>query len=63
MVGATGDTDSGGAFAPLADSSDVLASPTKEENVGAAVPALSSPLELSASGCKRFKVEVVGDGD
>jgi len=63
MVGATGDTDAGSAFAPPADSSDVLTLATKEENVGAAVPALSSPLELSARGCKGFKVEVVGDGD
>jgi len=63
MVGATGDTDAGSAFAPPADSSDVFTLATKEENVGAAVPALSSPLELSARGCKGFKVEVVGDRD
>lgn len=63
MVSATGDTDSGSACAPLADSSDVLALGVKEENVGTAVPALSSPLELPAHGCKRLEVEVVGDRD
>ncbi|MBE0550564.1 MAG: hypothetical protein IH627_23455 [Rubrivivax sp.] len=48
VVCAASHADARSAFTPLAGSSDVLTAGIQEEDVGAAVPALSSPLQPSA---------------
>jgi hypothetical protein len=63
MVCAASDADARSAFAPLAGSSDVLTLRIQEKDVGAAVPALSAPLEPSACRGKALEVKVVGDGE
>ena len=53
--------DARSALTPLAGSPDVLAAGIQGEDVGAAVPALSSSLEPSARGGKALEVNVIGD--